>query len=381
MVVCKFGGAVLATPGGFQNMASILRGLGGEPVVVVVSALGPTTRLLDRAIEASRQGDTEGARAAVAELVQVHTVCFDTLGLNGASETALRTLLAEQVDALQRVLHGIATTRQCTDRVRDRVLSWGEHVAREITVQWFRSILLPAISVPARSVLVTSDVHGAAQPLLEATTRHATEIIAPLLTPSAIVVVEGFVGQSTSGDITTMGRESSNLTATVLGAALGARMITIYTDVEGVQSADPHVLSNTVARPHLSYGEARNAADSGMKLLYPTMMEPAESAGIPICIASAFAPDGSVTIIDSHHTDDTKPMVVHVDLGNGLSRCSTLNVDPAVWLSAIHSMLSTFHDLGTFDVITHHALRRADVIVATTHAVHVIEHLHSTLCR
>lgn len=380
MVVCKFGGAVLATPGGFHNMASILRGLGGEPVLVVISALGSTTRLLDRAIEASRHGDTEGARTAVAELVQVHTACFETLGLDSASDASLRTLLGEHVDALQRVLQGIATTRQCTDRVRDRVLSWGEHVAREVTVQWFGINRLPAVGVPARSVIVTSDDHGAAHPLFEATTRHAAERIAPLLTPSAIIVVEGFVGQSTSGDITTMGRESSNLTATVLGAALGARMITIYTDVEGVQSADPHLLSDTVARPHLSYGEARIAAESGMKLLYPTMMEPAESAGIPICIASAFAPNGSVTIID-RHTDDTKPMVVHVDLGNGLSRCSTLNVDPSVWLAAIHTFLTTFHDLGAFDVITHHALRRADVIVPTTHAVRVIEHLHSTLCR
>lgn len=381
MVVCKFGGAVLATPEGFHNMASILRGKSGEPVLVVVSALGSTTRLLDRAIDASRDGDTEGARAAVAELIHVHTACFDRLRLDSASGGCLGIVLAEHVDVLQNMLHSIATTRQCTNRVRDRVLSWGEHVAREITVQWFRINLLTAVGVPARSVMVTSDDHGAAQPVLASTLRHATEIITPLLTPSAIVVVEGFVGQSTSGDITTMGRESSNLTATVLGAALGARMITIYTDVEGVQSADPHVLSNTVARPHLSYGQARIAAESGMKLLYPTMMEPAESAGIPICIASAFAPDGSVTIIDAHHTDDTKPMVVQVDLGNGLSRCSTLNVDPTLWLSAIHALLSTFHDLGAFDVITHHALRRADVIVPTTHALRIIEHLHSTLCR
>lgn len=380
MVVCKFGGAVLATPEGFPTMASIVAAHAGEPVVLVVSALGTTTRLLDRAIEHARAGDSEGARGAVDELVDLHNACIDRLGIGGDYDTRLRTLLAERRTTLQALLRGISTTRQCTARVRDRVLSWGEDVAREITVEWLHFSGVPCVGVPARSVIVTTDSYGSAQPIADATSRHASAIIAPLLEPHGVVVIEGFVGQTTAGDVTTMGRESSNLTATLLGSVLHARMVTIFTDVDGVRSADPHQLDDTSIRPHLSYAQARVAAEAGVKLLYPTMMEPAERAGIPIRIASAINQHGASTIIDAQ-AQDIAPIVVSVELDSSRHRCTTLYVDPLTWMQAVTSILGSIHDLPSCDVKTDAATQRADVIVPSAYAAAILEQLHTSLCQ
>lgn len=379
MVVCKFGGAVLATPEGFPTMASIVAAHTGEPVVLVVSALGSTTRLLDRAIEQARTGDSEGARGTVDELVDLHNACIDGLDLGGDHDVRLRALLEERRMGLQALLRGVSTTRQCTARVRDRVLSWGEDIAREITVQWLRFSGVPCVGVPARSVIVTTDSYGSAQPIADATSRHALAIIAPLLEQHGVVVIEGFVGQTTAGDVTTMGRESSNLTATLVGSVLHARMVTIFTDVEGVRSADPHQLNGTSLRPHLSYAQARVAAKAGVKLLYPTMMEPAERAGIPIRIASAINLHGASTIIDAQ-PQEIAPIVVSVELDNNRHRCTTLYVDPVTWLHALTSILQSIHDLPSCDVMTDAAAQRADVIVPSAFAPVFLEQLHTSLC-
>lgn len=379
MVVCKFGGAVLATPEGFQTMAAIVSAQGGEQTVVVVSALGTTTRLLDAAIDQARAASLGAASERVAEIERLHAACLARLSGSPAMERSLQVLLSERLTALTTVLRGIATTRQCTPRVRDRVLSWGEDIARDIATTWLASQQLAVASVPARSVIVTSDEFGSARPLQDATTRHATAIITPLLATGHVVVVEGFVGQATTGDITTMGRESSNLTATLLGSALNASMVTIYTDVEGVRSADPHVVSNTNAREHLSYVQARIAAEAGVKLLYPTMMEPAEHAGIPVRIASAHIPDGASTVIDHQH-DIVQPIVVGVDLGDGKHRCTALYVDPMRFVTSITPILADIHDCRPFDVMTDAASSRADVIVPSPYAAEILTRLHATLC-
>jgi aspartate kinase len=360
-------------------MASIVSSLGDESVVVVVSALGSTTRLLDAALADAHSADLEGAMHHVAELERLHGVCLARLGLDGQVARSLQVLVQEGLTALTTMLRGIATTRQCTPRVRDRVLSWGEDLAREIAVRWLNAQGLSARSVPSRSVIVTTDEFGCARPLTEETTGHATALIAPLLAERHIVVIEGFVGQSTSGDVTTMGRESSNLTATLLGAALNADMVTIYTDVEGVRSGDPHEVAHTAAREHLSYTQARIAAEAGVKLLYPTMMQPAEHAHIPVRIASAFAPTGASTVIDNDATD-VEPIVVGVDLGNGMHRCTVVYIDTMRFLTTVSQILASIHDCSPFDVITDAASQRADVLVPSMHATTVIDRLHTTLC-
>lgn len=379
MVVCKFGGAVLATPGGFAAMASIVSAQARLGAVVVVSALGATTRLLDWAIEEAREANLDGARAHVAEIDRIHRSCIDGLGASQAVYASLLGLLERGLAELTMTLRSVSTTRQCTPRVRDRILSWGERLSREIASEWLGGHGLAVRGVAARTVIVTSGEYGCASPLSEETARRARMVISPLLSQGEVVVIEGFVGQTVSGDITTMGRESSNLTATLIGAALNAEMVTIYTDVEGVRSSDPHYVVNTAIRAHLSYAQARIAAQAGVKLLYPTMMEPAERAHIPVRIASAMVPQGESTVID-HSERPAGPIVVGVDLGNGTHRCSVVYVEPLAFLVAITAIMAELHDCSEFDVITNVASRRADVIIASVHAATVLDRLHTTLC-
>lgn len=360
-------------------MASIVSAEAPRAAVVVVSALGATTRLLDRAIENAREANLDGVRVHVAEIDRIHRTCIDGLGASQEVYASLLGLLEKGLAELTTTLRSVSTTRQCTPRVRDRILSWGERLCREIASEWLGAHGLAVHDVAARSVIVTSNEYGCARPLTEETARHARMVISPLLSQGEVVVIEGFVGQTASGDVTTMGRESSNLTATLIGAALGAEMVTIYTDVEGVRSADPSYVSHTEVREHLSYAQARIAAQAGVKLLYPTMMEPAERAHIPVRIASAMLPQGESTVID-HNEIPSQPIVVGVDLGNGTHRCSVVYVEPLAFLVAITTIMAELHDCSEFDVVTNVASCRADVIIASVHAATVLDRLHTTLC-
>lgn len=255
----------------------------------------------------------------------------------------------------------------------------GEDLSREISARWLEARGLSARSIPSRTVIVTTDEFGCARPLTNETAGHAASVLVPLLEEGHVVVTEGFVGQSTSGDVTTMGRESSNLTATLLGAALGAEMVTIYTDVEGVRSADPHMVPHSDVRVHLSYNQARIAAEAGVKLLYPTMMQPAEHAHVPVRIASAYAPTGASTVIDNQDIP-TAPIAVSVDLGNGMHRCTVVYVDTMRFLTTVSQIIASIHDCSPFDVVTDAASQRADVIVPSKHAAAVLDRLHTLLC-
>ncbi len=360
-------------------MASIVSAEAPRGAVVVVSALGATTRLLDRAIEDAREADLDGVRVHVAEIDRIHRACIDGLECRQTVAEALHGLLEKGLAELTTTLKSVSTTRQCTPRVRDRILSWGERLCREIATAWLEASGMAVHGVEARSVIVTSNDYGCARPLSEETARHARMVISPLLSKGEVIVIEGFVGQTASGDITTMGRESSNLTATLIGAALDAEMVTIYTDVEGVRSADPSYVSHTEVRDHLSYAQARIAAQAGVKLLYPTMMEPAERAHIPVRIACAMLPLGDSTVID-HNETPSRPIVVGVDLGNGTHRCSVVYVEQVAFLVAITGIVASLHDCTAFDVITDVASQRADVIIPSVHATTVLDRLHTTLC-
>lgn len=325
-------------------MASILRRYPDERQVVVVSAFGAATRDLDFAARLAVKGMADDATERCRHVVDDHRTLVRDLIPSATVREALDVLLQACETDIVDLLTGIAITRQLSARTLDALLAYGEFMALHIARHVLTAENLDATSVDVRNVLVTTNDFGRAVPLVDATRVRVDHALRPLLEEHAIVVTQGFVGRSADGETTTMGRESSNLTASLLGALLGASEVTIWTDVDGIRSADPSLCDGTYPRPRLSYREARLAATHGVKLLYPTMIEPAERTATPIRIAAAAHPDAPGTVID----DDDRghgPIVVLRDHDDDdtLVDLTVLAPPPAAWVRAVATLVEDLH--------------------------------------
>ncbi|MFZ9870907.1 MAG: hypothetical protein ACO3E0_07135 [Candidatus Kapaibacteriota bacterium] len=308
MVVIKFGGAILgSSPDSFHRMTEVLGTLPGG--MVVVSALGRTTQDLSDAAELAQQSNLQGALGIVDQIVAMHHEMAEAL----LPSPSVRNQISDQFVELQRslvtILRSVSVTRQLSLRTRDRILAYGE----DFSIALVRAVLQQAdircSVIDARLWLLTSDDHGSATPQLERTQERFNRVVVPQLRPGAWVLTQGFVAATELGATTTMGKESSNLTATVAGLMMTSKSIIIVTDVPGVRSADPHMIPRTELRPELSFQQARTAAQHGVKLLYPTMIEPAERAGIPIILRDLAGSDEQVTIIGPASASHSRPIV------------------------------------------------------------------------
>lgn len=293
MTVHKFGGAVLRSPGGFHAMAEIVRRDSATGCLVVVSAIGGTTRTLSQAAQEAMKGASNTSEDLLNGILEAHSALADATVTNEHERRTLRHALSEHADHARRLCRSMALTMQCSPRALDRLMAIGEDMARTLAVASLQAASIPASEVDARDLLVTDDHFGSASPLLEQTTVRVHQTLPPSITAGRVWVTQGFVALTLTGDTTTMGRESSNLSAAVLAASLEAKQIMIWTDVEGVRSADPALCDNTRVVEQLHYDQAHAAAAYGLKLIYPTMMEPAQRAGIRITIASPFDTEGT----------------------------------------------------------------------------------------
>lgn len=376
MTVMKFGGATLRDAQGFHRMVGILQG--ADHALVVVSALARTTRDLEHCADLARQADPAAAREHLRTIVEHHSelareVISDPAHL-AAVGNHLRTAQAE----LERLLDGVAITRQCTPRTLDRILAFGERFALDLAVHALQASGLDAAPADARSLIVTTDQFGLARPIAPKSRVLVEKHLSPLLQQHRFVVTQGFVGATESGDTTTMGRESSNLTATFLASLTGADRIVVWTDVEGVRSADPSWAPATQVRPVMSYEQAKHAAHHGLKLLYRTMIEPAEEAGIPITIASAAHPDGDHTEISSH-APLIEPIVTTEALPGDMVRVNLLFTDMADWLGALQEAITGLQETSRISVVANPAESVVTITAPADQATLLAQHLHSYL--
>lgn len=381
MVILKVGGAVLGSgPEGFQRLIEHMRAHQGG--LLVVSALGSTTRRLAAAATAAQQQDEQGARSGIHEIVEGHREMAGRLksvfrGDLPMWEDLLVTMDAAEVE-LHQLMRSIGITRQLSSRTLDRVLAYGERLALAMSAQVLRAHGVDVVALDAREWMVTSPAYGAAEPLMDKTRLRVERAVRPLLATHPWVLTQGFVGAAEDGSTTTMGRESSNLTATVAGAVLHADRVIIVTDVEGVRSADPHMVEGTELRPQLTYAQARIAAHHGVKVLYPTMIEPAEQAQIPIVLESAVAPGGPHTVIANHPSlTPVRPMLSVVMPNAALPHTviSLVFVTTRQWLWMLERLTSA-HDQLEFAVHSDPESRVVEVHVTAPLPPSLVQDLH-----
>jgi aspartate kinase len=298
-LVAKFGGTSVADAGAIERVAGIVSsGARTDAFVVVTSAMAKVTDTLLEACALARRGEASTAGRLVDLLEERHVRTVSELGLGGPDDDVRGQLQAE-FRALRSVLDSIAVLRESTPRAQDRVAAAGELLSSRILAAALVRHGVPAEWVDARFVLLTDDQHGAAAPDMPRTIEAVREVLRPLLECGRVPVLGGFIGSTSAGVTTTLGRGGSDYSAAVLGAALQAREIHIWTDVDGMLTADPRVLPDAQLVPRLSFGEASELAYFGAKVLHPSTIVPAVERDIPVRILNTMKPSASGTLITS----------------------------------------------------------------------------------
>ncbi|HUI73591.1 MAG TPA: aspartate kinase [Candidatus Acidoferrum sp.] len=290
--VMKFGGTSVGDAACIARAAKIARKASQEnAVAVVVSAMsGVTNRLVDAAKQAGA-GNREAGTSLIETLHKQHAAALAELvpdqDMRLPVEADLERILAEG----QRLFDGTALLRELTPRTLDAISSLGERLSAPIVSAALIALGVTSTAVEATELIVTDSVHGGAEPRMELTREKTQARLRKLLEGAQIPVVTGFLGATSTGILTTLGRGGSDYSATILGSALDADEIIIWTDVDGVLTADPRLVPDARTIPEISYREAAELAYFGAKVLHPKTLRPVIPAGIPVWIRNSFTPD------------------------------------------------------------------------------------------
>jgi len=299
--ILKFGGTSLADAAAVERVTGLVRERGGPRPVVVVSALAGATDTLLAAADAAADGDPGGAGPGLAALLERHAGIAGQLALADARDALLAELETARRE-IDRLLGRIAHEPDRRAALRDEVASYGELLSAPLVTAALASAGVAARHVDSRHCLTTDATHGRANPLLPLTIDRTRAILTPLLDDGLVPVLGGYIAATADGVTTTLGRGGSDYSATLVGAALGAEEIQIWTDVSGVLTADPRVVPDARTVPSLSYAEAAELAYFGAKVLHPKTIQPAMDRDIPVRICNSRAPGDGGTLVTARGT-------------------------------------------------------------------------------
>lgn len=304
MIVMKFGGTSVGSVESFRQVARIVAhttqtdaNATRPGVIVVTSAMSGVTNLLIDAAQKSASGNLEGLRSATDALATKHAGVLDALITDSAQRAVLDAHLAHQLFEFSRLCESIAVLGELTPRGLDVVSGLGERINAPLLAAILRASGIASEAVDATEIIVTDNVFGGAEPQMELTTERCRARLLPLTDAGIVPVVTGFVGATEKGIPTTLGRGGSDYSGAIVGAAVDADEIQIWTDVNGVMTADPRIVPTARSISKLSYEEVAELAYYGAKVLHPKTVIPAIQKSIPVRVLNTFAPEHPGTVI------------------------------------------------------------------------------------
>jgi aspartate kinase len=296
MVVMKFGGTSVEDAASIERVAEIIRARLSSKPIIVVSAMGKTTRKLLQAAEASASGDNRTTLGVVADLKTRHLSEVRRL-VKKSDDREVFPLIEKHFDELKKLLEGLAILGEVPPRGLDKILAYGELLSSAVLTDALSDRGIPARMLDARDLIKTDDRYGSASPLFPITNHRIREVIQPLIDDGLVPVIQGFIGSSRDGATTTLGFEGSDYTATIIGAALAADDIQIWKDVSGLMTADPDVFAGARTVKLCSFAEAADLTFFGAKVLHPKAIHPAARKNIPVHIYNSRQPNATGTAI------------------------------------------------------------------------------------
>jgi aspartate kinase len=317
MVVMKFGGTSVVDQNAIARLIAIVRAQrqadaqqeGGDargPIVIVSALSKVTDRLLGIAANAGA-GDIDGAHNNLRELRQRH-ISVSAVILDPVQREQVITFLDREFDEIERVVQALAVLREVSPRWLDAIAAMGEVLSSRIVAAALTSHGLLATWIDARRTVVTDAEHTCAAPLFPETTSSLMANVDPPLAAGRVLVMGGFVGATKEGVTTTLGRGGSDYSAAIIGACLGASEIQIWTDVDGMLTADPRIVPDPYVVPHLSFAEASELAYFGAKVLHPATIQPAVARNIPVRILNSHRPHARGTLITGERPTSDRPL-------------------------------------------------------------------------
>jgi aspartate kinase len=299
MVVQKFGGTSVADPPAIRRLIEIVRSArrrDGRGPAVVVSAMSKVTDSLLGIASAAGSDRLAEALPRIDEMRQRHLSAVREL-VPGPESASLNAQLADHFDQLTGIARALAVLREVSPRTLDVVAAMGELMSSRIVAAALTSAGVPSEWVDARRAVVTNDDHTRAAPLTAETNAALRKTVVPVLDAGRVPVIGGFVGATIDGHTSTLGRGGSDYSGALVGAGIGASEIQIWTDVDGMLSADPRVVKSPRLVSQLSFDEAAELAYFGAKVLHPSTILPAVERNIPVRILNSWKPDGTGTLI------------------------------------------------------------------------------------
>ena len=297
MIVMKFGGTSVHDGPAMRRAVEIIESQRDRRPIVVSSAIAGATDALLRMGRTALSGDTRAAQEILSELLSRHRWILFDLGLEKPAERELADDMARHAEELGNFTRGVVLLRELTPRIQDAMVGYGERLAVGLLTAALRARGLDAVHVDAREVMLTDARFGKARPNREMLPQRCREKVASLVESGKIPITEGFLGATAEGEPTTLGRGGSDFTASLLGAALEAEEIQIWTDVDGMLTADHRLVPDSMKIRELSFAEAAELAYFGARVLHPSTIEPAVSRGIPVRILNSRRPSASGTTI------------------------------------------------------------------------------------
>ncbi len=319
MIVMKFGGTSVADAERILSVAEIIDTAVRRDPVVVVSAMGGITDLLVRAVAAASRGDRAALEPVVSEIDRRHRQVVAGAIEDSSRRHALSLEVERLLDELRHRLRSLRVLAESTPRATDAILASGESLAAAIITAALVERGVQAELIDAREVMITSARHASAEPVLEAVRVRAAERILPRVKLGRVPVLGGFIGATSAGETTTLGRGGSDTSAAVLGLALGVEEIQIWSDVDGLMTADPRLVPEARPLSHVSFAEAAELAFFGAKVLHPASIAPAVAGRIPVRVLNSLRPEASGTLVLADAAGAARP--VSVASRDGLRLC------------------------------------------------------------
>jgi aspartate kinase len=302
----KFGGTSMGSADRIRTAAQLSAEQARvRPAVVVVSAMSKVTDTLLEALRHAEGGDEAGLVSRLQALETRHRETCTAL-LSGARREATQAVLDGILAEFERIARGVLMLGERPPRSVDEAVAVGERLSATLIAAYLEAEGVPSVAVNARDVVVTDAVFGNASPLMEQTREKACAALLPLLDSGKLPFVTGFNGATLDGRPTTLGRGGSDFSASILAAALDAEELWIWTDVDGIMSADPRLVPDAKVLDEITYREAAELAYNGAKVLHPRTLAPLMEKGIPVWSKNSFSPQAPGTRIVPHSEESER---------------------------------------------------------------------------
>src|SRR6266568_5866488 len=296
MIVMKFGGSSVQDATAIRRVASIVASRLADQPVVVVSAMGGVTDKLVQVAETAARSDLSPALSLLEVIRARHVAAADNM-LNPAEASKFTDELDDRLAECTALITKIAAQGSVTQGQHSYMLSFGEVLSSTLVAAAFNALAIPSAHEDSRKLIVTDSRHPAATLLASQTRTKLLEVIPPLLEQELVPVLGGFIASSESGEVTTLGRGGSDYSAAIIGAALTADRIEIWTDVSGILTTDPRICPKAQRIAEISFHEATELACFGAKVLHPATLLPAVEHDIPVAVLNSHKPGEAGTII------------------------------------------------------------------------------------